>query len=151
MPDFRPTDLGIEGYCFKLQSFWLILGGNRKRVYFPIDAMIPEVGSFSWISLTSSQEDLKHKVPLPASSPTICEKDEKTSSLFYPHTPNPNSLTLGGLARKLLCLAFHKQPVPCQAQEGSLTQCLLPRTRGPLTNSIDLDSWASSWTNRQTP
>lgn len=94
-----------------------------------MDSKIPDIGNLCWISLTSPQEDLKHKVSLPASSPTIYERDGETSSSFYPHTPHSSSSALGGLARELLCSAFHKQLVPCQAQEGNLTNPCFPGLR----------------------
>lgn len=63
------------------------------------------------------------EVSLPASRPTIWEREKETrSSSFYPNPPPASSLPV----------ALHKQPV--------LNESPLPRPQRPLANSIDLDS-----------
>ena len=114
----------INGYYFKLQSLWLILGSNRKWIYFSMDSKIPKVGSFSWISLNSSSPigPETKMVPLPASSSIIWEREEEPHSLLcYSHPPAPNFPILGGPSRKLSAWLSINSP------GGQLDQSLLPR------------------------
>ena len=112
-----------------------------------MDSQIPKVGSFSWISLPSSSPvGPEMRQPLFLLPVLLSGKDGGSPTPYYstPAHQLPAFPSLGVHQGNSAWFSIN-------SLKGQLNQPLLPRPQGPLTSSIDLDSWSSGWTNRQTP